>query len=114
MYIRKSKDPKIDSCGTPHVILEILDVKPLIDTICLRFDKHDSNHLFANPLFHDIICSTECYDPQYDMIQKPSEGQQKHHMQSYHHQQLLLLPQSDLTEHMKLNNATKSQTEGNI
>ena len=25
-----------------------------------------------------------------------------------------LLPQSDLQEHMKLNNATESQTEGNI
>ena len=48
------------------------------------------------------------------MIQKPSEGQQKYHMQSYHHEELLLLPQSDLTEHMKLNNATKSQTEGNM
>ena len=65
-------------------------------------------------VFHDIICSTECYDPQHAMIRKPSEGQQKYHMQSYHHEELLLLPQSDLTEHMKLNNATKSQTEGNI
>ena len=49
MYIRKSKDPKTDPCGTPHVILEVLDSKPLIDTNCLRFAKYDSNHLFANP-----------------------------------------------------------------
>ena len=44
----------------------------------------------------------------------PSEGQQKYHMQSYHHEELSLLPQSDLTEQMKLNNAAESQTEGNI
>ena len=32
-------------------------------------------------VFHnDIICSTECYDPQY---QKPSEGQQKYNMHYY-------------------------------
>ena len=105
MYIRKSKSPNIDPCGTLHVILEVLDAKPLTDTNCLRFAKYDSNHLFANPLFHnDIICSTECYDPQY---LKPSEGQRKCHMQSYHHQELSLLPQSDLAEHMKLNNAAE-------
>ena len=48
MYIRKSKGPKTDPCGTLHVILEVLDSKPLIDTNCLRFDKYDSNHLFEN------------------------------------------------------------------
>ena len=35
-------------------------------------------------------------------------------MQSYHHQGLLLLPQSDLLEHMKLNIAAENQTEENI
>ena len=64
-------------------------------------------HVFNN----DIIYPTECYDPQY---QKPSEGQQEYHMQSYHHQELSLLPQPDLIEHMKLNNAAESQTEENI
>ena len=59
-------------------------------------------HIFRN----DIISSTECYDPQY---QKPSEGQQKYHMQNYHHQELSLLPHSYLIEHM-LNNAAESQT----
>ena len=49
MYIRKSKDPKTDPCGTPHVIPEVLDSKPLIDTNCLRFAKYYSNHLFTNP-----------------------------------------------------------------
>ena len=49
MHIRKSKGPKTDLCGTPHVILEVIDSKPLIDTNYLRFAKYDSNHLFANP-----------------------------------------------------------------
>ena len=57
------------------------------------------------------ICSTECHDPQY---QKPYEGQQKYHIQSYHCQELSLLPQSDLTEHMKFNNDAESQTEENM
>ena len=70
----------------------------MIQNICLLI------HAFRN----GIICSTECYDSQY---QKPSKGRQKYHMQSYHHQELSLLPQSDLTEHMKLNNVAESQTE---
>ena len=63
-------------------------------------------HVFHN----DIIYSTD-YDPQY---QKPSEGQEKYHMQSYHHQELSLLSQLDLIEHMKLNNAAENQFEGNM
>ena len=47
-------------------------------------------------------------------VSKASEGQQKYHKQSYQHQELSSLPQSDLTEHMKLNNAAESQTEENI
>ena len=35
-------------------------------------------------------------------------------MQNHHHQELLLLPQLDLTEPIKLNNAVKRQTERNI
>ena len=73
----------------------------MIQTICLFI------HIFHS----DTICSAECYDPQY---QKPFEVQQKYHMQRYHHQELSLLPQSDLTENTKLNNAAESQTEGNI
>ena len=91
-------------------ILEVLDTKPLIDTNCLRFAKYDSNHLFVNPRVNDTICSTEYYDPQY---QKPYEGQQKYHKQSYHHLELYSL-KSGLTDHTKLNNAAESQTEGNI
>ena len=50
MYIRKGQGPKTDPCGTPDVIFELLDSKPLIGTNCLRFAKYDSDHLFANPL----------------------------------------------------------------
>ena len=49
MYIRKMKGPKTDPCGTPHVILEVHDSKPLIHTNCWWFAKYDSNRLFPNP-----------------------------------------------------------------
>ena len=68
MYIRKSNSPKTGPSGTPHVILEVLDAKPLIDTNCLQFAEFYSNHL----------------------------------------------PLSDLTVHMKMNKAAKSQSEGAI
>ena len=55
MYIRKSKGPKTDPCGTPHVILEVLDSKPLIDTNCLWFAKYASNHLFANIFLNSLM-----------------------------------------------------------
>ena len=48
MYSKKSKGPKTDPCGTRHVILEVLDAKPLTDTNCLHFAKYNSNHLFIN------------------------------------------------------------------
>ena len=46
-------------------------------------------------------------------ISKAVEGQQKYYIQSYH-QELSLMLLSDLLEDMKLNDAIKSQTEGNI
>ena len=73
----------------------------MIQTICLLI------HVFHN----NTLCSIECYDPQY---QRSSEGQQKYHIKSYHHQELSLLPHLDLIEHTKLINAVKSHTEGNI
>ena len=48
IYSRKSKGFKTDPCGIPHVLLEVLDAKPLTDTNCLRFAKYHSNHLFVN------------------------------------------------------------------
>ena len=46
---RSSKDSKTDRCGTPQVILEILDAKLFIGKNCLRSVKYDSNIFFANP-----------------------------------------------------------------
>ena len=69
----------------------------MIQTICL----------LINVIHNDITYSTEIYDPQYE---KPSEVQQKYHMQSYHQQELSLLPQSDLLDQANLNNAAESQT----
>ena len=42
-------------------------------------------HVYHN----DTICSTECYNPQY---QKPSEGQQKYHMQYHIINKIFILP----------------------
>ena len=41
MYIRKSIGPRTDPCSTPHVILEVLDAKSLIDTNYLLCDMYD-------------------------------------------------------------------------
>ena len=62
IYSWKRKGLKTDPCSTPHLIIKVFDAKQLIDTNCLQF------HVFHS----DTICSTECYNPQY---QKPSEGQ---------------------------------------
>ena len=108
---KKVQGPKTDPCCKPQVIFEIIDAKPLIDTNCYSQLNMVQNLCFLIHIFHnDIIYSTECYDPQY---QKPSEGEQKYHKQSYH-QELSLFLLSDLLEQMKLNSAAKSQTEGNI
>ena len=112
-YSRKSKGLKTDILKVDHRshlkylmqnywFIQIASSQlNMIQTICLII------HIFHN----DIIYSTECYDPQY---QKVSEGQQKYHMQSYHHQELSLLLPTDLLEHMKVNSAAKTQTEGCI
>ena len=41
MYNRKSKGAKIDPWRTPHLILEVLDANPLIETNCLWFAKFE-------------------------------------------------------------------------
>ena len=43
MYIRKSKGLKTDPCGTPHVIVEVLDSNPLLDTNCFWFNYLETN-----------------------------------------------------------------------
>ena len=45
--MRKSNGPRTDPCGTPQVILLMLDDTPLTNTYCLLLDKYDSNHLYA-------------------------------------------------------------------
>ena len=82
MYIRKSNSPKTDPSGTPHVILEVLDAKPLIDTNCLHCFI-DTNcllnmiqiiYLLIHVFHNDIICLTECYDPQYQKLLKVNKN----------------------------------------
>ena len=107
---RKSKCPKTDSCGTSHAMLEVLDTKTLIQiaygllnmihTICL------SIHIFHS----SQLAQQNAMIPSIKAFSRPT----KYHMQSYHYQELSLLPQPHLTEHAKLNNAPESQTEGNM
>ena len=49
IYNRKRGGPKTDPCGTPNLILEVLDANPLIGINCSRFAKYDLHHLFVNP-----------------------------------------------------------------
>ena len=101
-----NRNSNTDPCGTPQVILEILNTKPLIDANCLRSAKYNWITCLLIHVFHnDTIYATEFHDPQ---CQKPSDGLPNYHIQSYHHQELSLLPQSDLLEHMRVNNATES------
>ena len=44
MYITKSS-PNNYPRGTPPVMVDMFEVKPLIKTHCFRSVKHDSNHL---------------------------------------------------------------------
>ena len=39
MYIRKSKGPNTDPCGTPQVIFFLTDDSPFRKTHCLLLDK---------------------------------------------------------------------------
>ena len=44
MYITKSS-PNTYPRGTPKVMADLFELKPLIKTHCLRLVKYDSNHL---------------------------------------------------------------------
>ena len=46
MYIRKSNDSNTDPSGTPQVIVDIYELKPLNQADCFPSVKYDSNHLF--------------------------------------------------------------------
>ena len=45
MYKRNKNGPNVDPWGTPHFTSKISDLKPWIDTNCLRLDKNDINNL---------------------------------------------------------------------
>ena len=49
MYVRKSNGPNTDPWGTPLVMVDIFELKPLIETNCFRSVKYDSYHLFDIP-----------------------------------------------------------------
>ena len=90
IYSRKTKGPETDPCGTPHVILQVLMQSHWLIQIAYGLLNMIQTISLLIYIFHsDTMCSTECYDLQY---QKPSKGQQKYHMQSYHHQERLLFP----------------------
>ena len=61
---RNNKGPNTDPCGTPYAPVSLkFEVTPLVVVCCLLFDKHDSNHLRALPLFHsDEVLTTEYHD----------------------------------------------------
>ena len=50
MYIKKSKGPRTESCGTPQVIVVSGDSSPSIDVSCILFVRCDLNQSRAIPL----------------------------------------------------------------
>ena len=50
MYIRKSNGPNTDPWETPLEMVDIFELKPLIETNCFWSVKYDSNHSFDIPL----------------------------------------------------------------
>ena len=84
MKIRNNKGPNTDSCGTPYVSASLKsEITPLVVVYCFLFDKYDSNHLRALPLFHSVeILTTEYHDRLY---QKPFSDQCKSHIQICFH-----------------------------
>ena len=46
MYIRKRIGSNTDPRGTPLVMVNIFQLKPLIDADCFHSVKYDSNNLF--------------------------------------------------------------------
>ena len=50
MYIRKSRGPRIDPCGTPQFISRYFDSKPLDFVHCFLLVKYERNHSSEGPL----------------------------------------------------------------
>ena len=50
MYIKKSRGPKIDPWGTPHVMSKSGEETPSNTTDCLREERYEEKQQFAGPL----------------------------------------------------------------
>ena len=65
MYNKNNRGPSTDPCGTPFLMLIVVDLTPLIVTNWLLLYKYDWKQSFAKPLisqcssfFSNILCST--------------------------------------------------------
>ena len=50
IYIKNSRGPRIDPCGTPQLVGSLGEVISSITTLWCLFDRYDENHVFAIPL----------------------------------------------------------------
>ena len=68
-YRRNNKGPRVDSWGTPHVIVFMLEETPCRESYCLRFLRKELNQLLANPRYYNTqvsqvgYCSLQCEMP---------------------------------------------------
>ena len=66
IYRRNNKGPRVDSWGTPHVIVFMLEETPCRESYCLRFLRKELNQLLANPRYYNTqvsqvgYCSLQC------------------------------------------------------
>ena len=56
-YIRNCNGPRMDPCGTPHVILEGSEKQLLKFTLNNQFERHDLNQPIAPNIFISISWS---------------------------------------------------------
>ena len=56
MYNRNISGPKVEPCGTPNRIGHSVESYPLIETYCLRFERHRAK------LVLNIFISYKAYD----------------------------------------------------
>mgnify|MGYP001595851294 CR=1 FL=1 len=50
MYIRKSKGPRTEPCGTPDATAMVSDCDPFSTTDCVLLSRNDFIHLSVSPL----------------------------------------------------------------
>ena len=44
------RGPSIDPCGTPHVIVQVIEFFTFISTYCFLFPRYEQNHSLDLPL----------------------------------------------------------------